>query len=291
MRFVLASLALFFVLAFVLVLNPAGVTTSVNADIHVSGDDDDDVADDDDHFDCKDPNGGDDGDDQPVDDPGPTSTAGPTDSPTPTSSFFDLAAPAGQPGQQEGGDHDTEEDDCVDRPSGFTAYGDCDGTTPGGYFYYETDYTGSCFRISADTSFFFADNDQASSLDLVGIGGIVICQHSDYNGYCITVTEDIPDLSMTSPPSNNDLSSAYFDGGNPAPTPTGQPPLIASNADANCDGDVNGLDAVTVLRSLGGAAAAGGGCTSSGDADCDGAVNAGDVNRILRIVAGIAEEC
>ena len=64
---------------------------------------------------------------------------------------------------------------------------------------------------------------------------------------------------------------------------------VAEGADADCDGGVDGSDAVALLRSLSGAG--GDVCDGGGDADCNGDVNSADVARILRIMAGLNEAC
>lgn len=72
--------------------------------------------------------------------------------------------------------------------------------------------------------------------------------------------------------------------GEPNPEPAG---TSDGPADANCDGGVDGSDALAVLSYASGA---GEGCTGdgeSGDADCSGSVDAIDASRILLVAAGL----
>lgn len=274
--------------AFVL-LNNGGQITNVNAVVTIGGDDDDNTGDD---FECM----GDDGDDgtDDADDPGDGQDEdgeGMTqiDPPSLDLSVDVEGLPTPMP-SWDGNDDQLEFDDCVyPTPSKPEDYGSCDDPPgyPGAYFYYEKNYEGECFRISGDTPYFAEDNDQASSIKLVGIGSIIVCQHVNYLGECPGVDGDIPDLDTIG--RNDDLSSAKFDG--PAPTPTPNPGIItAGSADANCDGNVSGQDAVSLLLQIAGVNAASDSCTG-GDANCSGWIDPSDVAKVLRVVAGLDVAC
>lgn len=72
----------------------------------------------------------------------------------------------------------------------------------------------------------------------------------------------------------------------PAPTPTQAPVL---KGDVNCDGVVNSVDGLLVLRSVANLPDAGAGCLpTAGDMDCNGVVDAVDALHILRYVAGLS---
>lgn len=77
----------------------------------------------------------------------------------------------------------------------------------------------------------------------------------------------------------------------PSSTPAATPPPTPSppggrHGDADCDGDVDAIDALMVLREVAGLPRAAG-CIAWGDADCDGDIDAVDALRILRHVAGL----
>ena len=76
----------------------------------------------------------------------------------------------------------------------------------------------------------------------------------------------------------------------PAPTPSPTlPPVPVLKGDVNCDGVVNSVDGLLVLRSVADLPDAGAGCLpTAGDVDCNGVVDAVDALHILRYVAQLS---
>lgn len=73
----------------------------------------------------------------------------------------------------------------------------------------------------------------------------------------------------------------------PSPTPALSPTPVPLRGDANCDRQVDAVDALAVLRWVAGLGA-GAGCLGQADANCDGALDAVDALEVLRYVAGLA---
>lgn len=198
----------------------------------------------------------------------------------------------------DGTDPDTETDDCWGPRYGIS----CNGqvmSAPGIYYFFDANYQGQCAYYGTDSGFIAPENDLVSSFKLVGYENVELCHDSFWNGGCVVFYDDDPDLSDdgldfgNGHPSN--VSSHRFnvcvvdvlacggagDGDNPNPEP-----VNTNTADANCDGGVDGTDALAVLSFASGA---GNGCTGSGrhgDADCSGNVDTTDATQILLVATG-----
>jgi hypothetical protein len=72
----------------------------------------------------------------------------------------------------------------------------------------------------------------------------------------------------------------------PTPSPTPTPTLAPIRGDANCDRQVDAVDALAVLRWAAGLDP-GAACLAQADANCDGALDAVDALEVLRSVAGL----
>lgn len=200
----------------------------------------------------------------------------------------------------DGSDPNTELDDCWGPRYGPNDCGAMD--LPGIYYFFGKNYEGECVYFGNNVCClgdYGPYNDAFYSMKLVGYPAVQICYHYFYEGLCAVFTGDDPDFTdegLADP--FTQVSSHRFEFPNDTPTATpgcaaalltcGEPDTgPAAAADANCDGGVDGSDALAVLSYASGAGAGCTGDSGSGDADCSGEVNTVDATRILLVAAGL----